>query len=146
MSEKILEKTVTLTLAITLVGIIIAVLAWFLERQKLTLTHLGSGSFMTSPTEEPIFEYTRTEPFTFTGYVNLKNMEDGDTIYLRQYVKLAIDDEYTLYAEEEYHDKQKEPLINIEKLPVLKAVKITVQQVSGSFKYLPWEFYAGRVG
>jgi hypothetical protein len=146
LSERLLEKTITLTLAITLVGIIIAVLTWFLERQKLTLTHLGSGSFMTSSTEEPIFEYTRTEPFTFTGYVNLKNMEDGDTIYLRQYVKLAIDEDYTLYAEEEYRDKQKEPLINIKKLPVLKAVKITVQQVSGSFKYLPWEFYAGRVG
>jgi hypothetical protein len=146
LSERLLEKTITLTLAITLVGIIIAVLTWFLERQKLTLTHLGSGTFMTSSTEEPIFEYTRTEPFTFTGYVNLKNMEDGDTIYLRQYVKLAIDEDYTLYAEEEYRDKQKEPLINIEKLPVLKAVKITVQQISGSFKYLPWEFYAGRVG
>jgi hypothetical protein len=63
-----------------------------------------------------------------------------------KYVKLAIDEDYTLYAEEEYRDEQKEPLINIEKLPVLKAVKITVQQISGSFKYLPWEFYAGRVG
>jgi hypothetical protein len=144
--ERILERTIALTFALVLVGVIISVLVWFLERQKLTLTHLGSGSFMTSSTEEPIFEYTRTEPFTFTGYVNLKNMEDGDTIYLRQYVKLAIDDEYTLYAEEEYRDKQKEPLINIEKLPVLKAVKITVQQVSGEPKYIPWEFYAGRVG
>jgi hypothetical protein len=144
--ERILERTIALTFALVLVGVIISVLVWFLERQKLTLTHLGSGSFMTSSTEEPIFEYTRTEPFTFTGYVNLKNMEDGDTIYLRQYVKLAIDSDYTLYAEEEYRDKQKEPLINIEKLPVLKAVKITVQQVSGSFKYLPFEFYAGRVG
>jgi len=145
-SERLLERTVTLTLAITLVGVIVAFLVWFMERQKLTLTHLGSGSFMTSPTEEPIFEYTRTEPFTFTGYVNLKNMEDGDTAYLREYVKLAIDEDYTLYAEEEYRDKQKEPLINIEKLPVLKGIKITVQQVSGAFKYLPFEFYAGRVG
>jgi hypothetical protein len=146
MAERALERTIALTFAVILVGVIIAVLAWFLERQKLTLTHLGSGTFMTSSTEEPIFEYTRTEPFTLTGYVNLKNMEDGDTIYLRQYVKLAIDDEYTLYAEEEYRDKQKEPLINIEKLPAIRGIKVTVQQVSGTYKYLPWEFYGGRVG
>jgi hypothetical protein len=73
-------------------------------------------------------------------------MEDGDAIYLRQYVKLAIDSDYTLYAEEEYRDKQKEPLINIEKLPAIKGIKVTIQQVSGSLKYLPFEFYAGRVG
>jgi hypothetical protein len=146
MSERVLEKTIALTVAVVLVGVIIAFLIWFLERQKLTLTHLGSGTFKTSPTEEPIFEYTRNEPFTFTGYVNLKNMEDGDEIIIRQYVKLAVDDEYALYAEEPYYGKQKEPLVNIKKLPVLRGVKVTIQQTRGEPKYVPFEFYAGRVG
>jgi hypothetical protein len=146
MAERVLERTIALTFAVVLVGVLITILIWFLERQKLTLTHLGSGTFKTSPTEEPIFEYTRNEPFTFTGYVNLKNMMDGDEIIIRQYVKLAVDDEYTLYAEEPYYGKQREPLVNIGKLPVLRGVKVTIQQTSGEPKYVPFEFYAGRVG
>jgi hypothetical protein len=145
MAERVLERTIALTFAVVLVGVIIAVLVWFLERQKLTLTHLGSGTFKTSPTEEPIFEYTRNEPFTFAGYVNLKNMEDGDEIIIRQYVKLAVDDEYTLYAEEPYYGKQKEPLVNIKKLPVFRGVKVTIQQTKGTPKYVPWEFFGSVV-
>ena len=145
MAERVLERTIALTFAVVLVGVLITILIWFLERQKLTLTHLGSGTFKTSSTEEPIFEYTRNEPFTFSGYVNLKNMEDGDEIIVRQYVKLAVDEDYTLYFEEPMHGKQKEPLYHIEKLPALKAIKVTIQQTKGTPKYIPWEFFGSVV-
>ncbi len=146
MAKNFLENALKFSFACIIITVAVDILYRIIATTKLTLTHLGSGTFKTSATEEPIFEYTCNEPFTFTGYVNLKNMEDGDTVVLRQYVKLAINGEYTLYAEEEYVGKQREPLIHIEKLPALKAIKITVQQTSGSFKYLPWEFYAGKVG
>jgi hypothetical protein len=143
--ERILERTIAFTFAVILVGVIISLLIWFLERQKLTLTHLGSGSFMTSSTEEPIFEYIRAEPFTFSGYVNMKNLEDGDEIIIREYVKLGVDEDYTLYFEEPIHNKQKEPLYHIEKLPALKAIKVTIQQTKGTPKYVPWEFFGSVV-
>jgi len=45
--------------------------------------------------EQILFEYVRNEPFTLSGYVNLKNMEDGDKVTIREYIKMAIDDDST---------------------------------------------------
>ena len=146
MSEKTLEKTLSLSIILVVVAFIIQIITFFLEKGKLTLTHLGSGTFKTSPTEEIIFEYSRTEPFTISGYVNLKNMEEGDTIILREYVKLMVDEEYALYAEQMYVGKQEQPLVRVRKLPAIKGVKITIQQTSGAPKYVPWEFYGGFAG
>jgi len=55
MAERVLERTIALTFAVVLVGVLITILIWFLERQKLTLTHLGSGTFKTSPTANHIY-------------------------------------------------------------------------------------------
>lgn len=146
MANNLAEKTLRTFLMLVVSLIFLDVLYRILAMSKLTLTHLGSGNFKASPTEETVFEYTKTEPFTITGYINLKNMAEGDITIIREYIKLAIDDEYTLYAEEEYRGKQKEPIINIEKLPAMKGVKITIQQTAGEMKYYPWEFYSGVVG
>ena len=146
MSEKTLEKTLSLSIILVIVAFIIQIITFFLEKGKLTLTHLGSGTLKTGPTEEIIFEYSRTEPFTLSGYINLRNMEEGDTMVLREYVKLAVDEEYVLYAEQTYVGKQEQPLIRIRKLPAMRGVKITLRQTSGTPKYVPWEFYAGFVG
>ena len=146
MSEKTLEKTLSLSIILVVVAFIIQIITFFLEKGKLTLTHLGSGTLKTGPTEEIIFEYSRTEPFTLSGYINLRNMEEGDTMVLREYVKLAVDEEYVLYAEQTYVGKQEQPLVRIRKLPAMRGVKITLRQTSGTPKYVPWEFYAGFVG
>ena len=146
MSEKTLERTLSLSITLIIVVLLIQALIYLLERSRLALTHLGSGTFKTSPTEETIFEYTRTEPFTISGYVNLKNMEEGDAIILREYVKLTVDDEYALYAEETYIGTQEQPLVKIKKLPAMRGVKVTIQQTSGTPKYVPWEFYGGFAG
>mgnify|MGYP000359582033 CR=1 FL=1 len=146
MSEKTLEKTLSLSIILVIVAFIIQIITVFLEKGKLTLTHLGSGTLKTGPTEEIIFEYSRTEPFTLSGYINLRNMEEGDTMVLREYVKLAVDEEYVLYAEQTYVGKQEQPLVRIRKLPAMRGVKITLRQTSGTPKYVPWEFYAGFVG
>jgi len=131
LSEKTLERTLSLSITLIIVVLLIQALIYLLERSRLALTHLGSGTFKTSPTEETIFEYTRTEPFTISGYVNLKNMEEGDAIILREYVKLTVDDEYALYAEETYIGTQEQPL-----------VKITLQQTSGTlYKEFPYQFF-----
>jgi len=146
LSEKTLEKTLSLSIILVIVAFIIQIITVFLEKGKLTLTHLGSGTLKTGPTEEIIFEYSRTEPFTLSGYINLRNMEEGDTMVLREYVKLAVDEEYVLYAEQTYVGKQEQPLVRIRKLPAMRGVKITLRQTSGTPKYVPWEFYAGFVG
>ena len=146
MSDKTLERTLSLSITLVIVVLLIQALIYLLEKSRLTLTHLGSGTLKTGPTEEIIFEYSRAEPFTISGYVNLRNMEEGDTMILRAYVKLAVDGEYVLYAEQKYVGKQEQPLVRIRKLPAMRGVKITLRQTSGDPKYVPWEFYGGFVG
>ncbi|MEM2249935.1 MAG: hypothetical protein QXO00_02390 [Candidatus Bathyarchaeia archaeon] len=139
-------KIITITLLTVIILYMLQILTYFLQRMRLTLTHLGSGKFKTSETEEIVFEYAKTEPFTISGYINLKEMEEGDTIIIREYVKLATNGDYTLYAEEEYNGKQKEPILHISKRPAMNGIKITIQQTKGTFKQVSWEFYGGVVG
>ena len=154
MNDETLDKALYFSLIIIGVAYLLKLAEYVIQRTvallpqatQLKLTHLGSGTFKTSPTEETIFEYTKNEPFTISGYVNLKNINENDTIILKEYIKLSIDGEYTLYAKEEYSGKLEQPLIRIKKLPAMKGVKITIQQTKGTAKYVPWEFYAGYVG
>ena len=122
------------------------IMDFFKARLPLALTHLGSGTLKADGSEQVLFEYVENVPFTIMGYVNLKNMADGDVTVLRSYVKLAVDDEYSLYASETYYNKQSQPLVHIKKLPALRGFKITFQQEGGEFKYYPFEFYRGNVG
>jgi len=144
--ENTLTKILKGSIILLLVAIFIECFYYIIGKARIQMTHLGSGNFKASSSEEIVFEYMRNEPFTISGYINLKNMDDGDEVWIRQYVKLAVDDEYSLYAEEEYQGKQKEPLIHIEKLPAMRGIKVTIQQTKGEPKYFPWEFYGGVAG
>jgi hypothetical protein len=126
--------------------VVINLIMEFLKTRLLTMVHLGSGTLKADGSEQVLFEYVRNEPFTIMGYVNLKNMTDGDVTTINSYVKLAVDDEYTLYASQTYRNKQKQPLLYIQKLPALRGFKITLKQEKGEYKYYPFEFYMGVVG
>ena len=73
-------------------------------------------------------------------------MENGDKIILREYIKMSLDDEFHLYEEETYENKQEQPLIHFRKLPALRGIRITLQQTEGAFKYFPFEFFMGVTG
>jgi len=141
-----LFKTVALALATLLAAVLLVVLQWLLKRVTLRLIHLGGGTFRASESEEILFEYLRDEPFTLTGYISLKNMTEDDLTIIREYVRLTTNGGYELYAEEEYYGEQKEQVINIEKLPALTGIKVTLQQPKGIPKHYSWDFYMGVVG
>ncbi|MEM2587948.1 MAG: hypothetical protein QXV23_06575 [Candidatus Bathyarchaeia archaeon] len=150
MAETTMERTLNITV-IAVVVVIITIIIDAIQRiltgtRALTLTHLGSGNFKASSEERTVFEFMRDEPFTLSGYINLKNMVDGDTVVIREYIKTALDVDYTLYHEETYYGKQTTPILYISKRPAMKGIKITIQQTSGEPKYFQWEFYGGIVG
>lgn len=111
--------------------------------QELRLKHLGSGNFLASPEERTLFEYVNTNPFTIEGYINLKNMVDGDMVIIKEYVKIALDVDYSLYHEEVIEGAQRQTMLYIHRRPSMKGLKITIQQVKGEPKYFQWEFYGG---
>ncbi len=142
--ERTVERTITtMTLSVITLTVMVSLFNQILERMAPKLSKIGSGILEADGTEQPVFEHEEAEPFIISGYINLKNMEVGDTVTINQYVKLSEDEDYTLYLGETYTNSQTEPLKHVDKLPTIKGIKITLQQTSGTLKAYSWEFYKG---
>jgi len=79
------------------------------------------------------------------GYIDLSPMASGDTIVIRQYMKIAPDGDYRKYAEETYSGAQEPPLLYITTKPGRYGIKITAQQTAGSYRTLTYQFFRRRV-
>jgi len=113
-------------------------------QQNLQLQHLGSGKMLADGSEQILFEFVCITPFKIEGYVNLKNMADGDTVKIGEFIRLGINDkEYALYDDHDYKDKQAKPMVYVKPKPSIYGAKITLQQLAGLFKVFEWEFYKG---
>ena len=127
-------------LVITLVITIIAnIILWL--TQRVTLTHLGSGTMTADGSEQRVFALDRSEPFRIEGYIDLSNMKTGDEVIIRQYIKIKPDGELKKYWEEKYNGIQANPIVYITPKPSIYGILITLQQTSGTYISYDWEFY-----
>jgi len=69
-----------------------------------------------------------------SGFVDLSEMQFGDTVIIRQYIKLWKTAEYQRYAKEEYNGIQNDPMVYLMPKRVDYAVKVTLEQSIGLFK------------
>jgi hypothetical protein len=75
------------------------------------------------------------------GYIDLSPMASGDTIVVRQYMKIASAGAYVKYAEETYSGAQSIPLLFIVTKPGKYGIKITAQQTAGTNRTLTYQFF-----
>jgi len=154
MSERLeLEKEGSFPMVwiVVLLVIVIGMLGlgvWWLRDVKskvtqLPLIHLGSGTMTMDGSEQTIFEFSRLQPFKFSGHVDFRNMVAGDKITLSEYVKIKDGGSYGLYASADYSDVQAEPMTHIKDLPDIYGVKVTLKQTAGVYRKVDWEFYMG---
>jgi hypothetical protein len=78
------------------------------------------------------------------GYIDLTPMQSGDTIIVRQYMKITATGDYVKYAEETYSDAQTLPLLYIVTKPGRYGIKITAQQTAGTYRSLQYQFFRRR--
>jgi len=78
------------------------------------------------------------------GYIDLTPMASGDTIVIRQYMKIAATGDYVKYAEETYSGAQSLPLLYIVSKSGRYGIKITAQQTAGSYRTLGFQFFRRR--
>ncbi len=97
---------------------------------------IAEGSILADGSEQTILEVTQSG--RFAGYVSLREMQAGDTVYLSQYVK--IDGTYDRYRREPYQDVQTDPAIYITPKEVVTGMKITIQQTVGTFREIDFNF------
>jgi hypothetical protein len=93
-------------------------------------------------TEQVLLEYFGRIS-TVSGYVDLSNMVDEDTVVIRAYVKIKEDGEYKLYQKDTYYGTQTAPALYV--MPRLSgfAFKITLQQTTGAYKNYDYLFVKG---
>ena len=92
--------------------------------------------------EQVLLEYAG-KISTISGYIDLSNMEAGDTVIIRSYVKIKEGGNYVLYYPATFEGKQVEPALYV--LPRVSgfAFKITLQQTAGSYKIFDYLFVKG---
>jgi len=125
-------------------GVNISSLESILEKvmAPLLLSVIAQGSITSDGTEQTIVEYTGNIS-QISGYIDLSNMQNGDTVTVRLYVKIKSEGDYKLYHAETFNDKQEEPALYI--LPKVTGIayKVTIQQTKGSYKSFDYLFVKG---
>lgn len=106
---------------------------------------LAEGNITTDGTEQTIVEASGSEnpwhqltPFTLNAWVDLSNMEAGDTVILRQYVRLKDGGNWIKYGEEGYSGVQLSPALFVVTKPAVYGIKVSIEQISGPSK--PFEY------
>lgn len=100
---------------------------------------IGKGNLTANGTEQTMMEVAQVEEIS--GYIDLSAMQAGDTIQIRQYVK--VDAEFKLYASEPYNGVQSSPALYFPKKISSAGMKITLQQTAGIYRRYPHAFYGG---
>jgi hypothetical protein len=138
------RNDITLRMVARALGIKISALEDIVEKtlSPIMLKVIGRGTITTDGTEQVIIEYTGSIS-SISGYIDLSNMVDGDSITIKAYVKIKENGDYVLYRPETYSNKQTEPALYV--MPRLSgyAFKVTIQQTQGSYKNFDYLFVKG---
>ena len=104
------------------------------------------GSVAMDGTEKNVVldEVTGNPSRFLEGYIDLTPMAAGDTIVIRQYMKIASAGNYIKYAEETYSGAQSLPLLYITTKSGRYGIKITAQQTAGTNRTLAYQFFRRR--
>lgn len=91
--------------------------------------------------EQTLIESTKDRS-QIEGYLDLSNMQAGDTIYVRQYMKLSSTSTYVSYGEMPLSDAQAPiNLLRFVSVPNVAGVKITVQQTAGGMRTFSYAWF-----
>jgi hypothetical protein len=104
------------------------------------------GTVVTSGSETTVIqdEISGNPPRFLEGYIDLSTLTTGDTIIVRQYIKIAPTGSYVKYAEETYSGIQDLPLLYIVTKPCRYGIMITIVQTTGTNKELSYQFFRRR--
>jgi len=100
----------------------------------------ATGSLLMVGTEQTIKEILTTIN-KLHCFVNLTPMLAGDTVVVRQYMKIASAGAFAKYAEETYSNVQALPLLYVITKPANYGIRITIQQTVGTYRTFEWETF-----
>ena len=96
------------------------------------------GTLTMDGNEQTVKEFTALTQ-RMDCYLDLANMASGDTIVLKQYMKIKSGGSYRLFGTESYVGAQSVPLAYLQLLPAKYGFKITLQQTGGTNRDVDWQ-------
>ena len=75
------------------------------------------------------------------GFIDLSNVVLGDTVVIRQYVKIRGNGDYIKRYEQEYSGPFDKPLATFDTRMAKYGIKVTLQQTAGVYRTIPWQFF-----
>ena len=105
------------------------------------LEEYSVGTLTADGTEQTVVETSALVPFTIEGYIDLANMDAGDTVIIREYIKLKSGGTYRLYESATYTDTQTKPALHVVKLPAKYGIKVTLEQTAGVNRDYDYNFF-----
>jgi len=96
--------------------------------------------------QEIVLDETGGNPLrSIEGFIDFTAMQAGDTIVIREYLKLESGGSYVKYAEETYSDAQALPACWIDTKPAKYGLRITLEQTAGTNRTFPYLMRKMRV-
>lgn len=102
------------------------------------LSPLKRGNLIADGTEQTLLEFV--DVGAVTGYVSLKEMLGGDTVIIRQYMRIEEGGSYEPYASETFTGFQANPTLYFTRKETDLGIKITLEQTAGVFKHFINDF------
>lgn len=100
---------------------------------------LSEGTLIADGTEQTLAELLTTG--YLSGNVDLSNLQAGDTVRIREYVRIKSGGDYKLYDYADYSGVQSRPAMYVARLPSKYGVKITLQQTAGTYRSYDYHFF-----
>jgi len=106
-----------------------------------TINRLGSVTTLADGTEQNILQQVAGIPEIIRGYVDLTEMQAGDTTIIRLYVMMAS--LWRLYGQQTYNNAQPIPIVYVTGKPKSSGLRVTIQQMAGAMRSYISEFFTG---
>ena len=103
-----------------------------------TIAPLKSGNLHADGSEQTMLEYVGSG--RITGYVDLSQMQAGDSITVRQYIRVLPGGSWSKYAEESYSPPYANNTLYVWPRECDYGMKITLQQTLGVLRSYPNNF------
>ena len=107
-------------------------------RYGMMLDAFLDGTLSMDGTEQTLMEYVKVA--RIMGYLDLWNMEAGDVVVVRQYMRIKPETPYRKYEGATYSGPQDPPIVYLTPKESDYGNKITVQQTVGDLKSFNYNF------
>ena len=99
------------------------------------------GTVTANGSEQTIVERTDNVTFWLEGWIDLSNLNAGDSVVVREYVRIKSGGNYRKYAEKQYLGVQVLPALRVLTLPSRYGIKITIHQTSGTYRSFDYQIH-----